>query len=254
MEQNTGVGELIPINNQNGKRAVDARCLHAFLGNKRQFTDWIKQRIEQYGFVENQDFVSFHKFVKRETGATRVTEYAISIDMAKELSMVENNEKGKMARQYFIRCEEIAKTKETEKHSVTSKNINAKISWIKGVKGLLRLNDSSVLSLLKQVGDPLGLPTPDYTKSTGQVLSAKELLKRHGKEISAQKFNKIAEEKGFIAYLSRPAAYGIEHRFPSITDKGKAFGENQVSPKNPSQTQPQWYVGKFGELLKALGV
>ena len=82
--------------------------LHAFLESKQQFQDWIKNRINKYGFVENQDFVSFHKIMKRETGATRVTEYALTIGMAKELSMVENNKKGKIARQYFIRCEKIA--------------------------------------------------------------------------------------------------------------------------------------------------
>lgn len=111
MEQNQRVGELIPINESNGKRAVNARMLHAFLESKQQFQDWIKNRINKYGFVENQDFVSFHKIMKRETGATRVTEYAISVEMAKELSMVENNEKGRIARQYFIRCEEIATNK-----------------------------------------------------------------------------------------------------------------------------------------------
>lgn len=73
-----------------GKRAVSARELHQFLENKRQFADWIKQRIDQYGFVENQDYCSFHNFVKRETGATTCKEYALSLDMAKELSMVKN--------------------------------------------------------------------------------------------------------------------------------------------------------------------
>lgn len=254
MEQNQEIRDLIPIENKGGKRAVNARMLHAFLENKRKFTDWINQRISQYGFVENQDFVSFHKFVKRETGATKVTEYAISVDMAKELSMVENNEKGKMARQYFIRCEEVAKRKETEKHSISSKTINAKISWIKGVGDILHLNDNSKLSLLKKIGDPLGLPTPDYTKSIDQVLSATELLKRNDKEISAQKFNKIASEKGYLNILTRQGFQGKVHKFYSITEKGKIFGENQVNPNNPKETQPQWYVGKFGELLKEIGI
>lgn len=101
--------EIIKIEDRNGKKAVNARELHAFLGNKRQFADWIKQRIEQYGFVEDQDYSSFDNIVKRETGATVRKEYALSLDMAKELSMVENNEKGRLARKYFIECEKIAK-------------------------------------------------------------------------------------------------------------------------------------------------
>lgn len=102
------MNELIKIEEREGKRVVNARELHQFLGNKRKFSDWIKQRIEQYDFLENQDFCSFHKIVKRETGAVTIKEYALSIDMAKELSMVENNERGRMARRYFIECEKIA--------------------------------------------------------------------------------------------------------------------------------------------------
>ena len=57
----------------------------------------------EYGFVENQDFVRFHKKMKANN-ATMI-EYHITLDMAKELSMVERNEKGKQARKYFIECE-----------------------------------------------------------------------------------------------------------------------------------------------------
>lgn len=109
MEQNQNIGELIPINESNGKRAVNARHLHAFLGSKQDFSTWIKDRIKKYDFVENQDFVTAPQIYGTANGghSTR-TEYALSISMAKELSMVENNKKGKMARQYFIRCEKIA--------------------------------------------------------------------------------------------------------------------------------------------------
>lgn len=89
--------EIIKITEKDGQKAVNARELHEFLGNKREFATWIKQRIEQYGFVENQDYCSFDNIVKRENGATVRKEYALSIDMVKELSMVENNEKGRMA-------------------------------------------------------------------------------------------------------------------------------------------------------------
>lgn len=104
--------ELINITERNGQRVVSARELHQFLENKREFANWIKSRIEKYGFVENQDFTSFDNIVKRESGATVRKEYALTIDMAKELSMVENNERGRMARKYFIECEKIVKEKQ----------------------------------------------------------------------------------------------------------------------------------------------
>lgn len=97
--------ELIKITEQNGKKAVSARELHSFLESKQDFSTWIKARIEKYGFVENQDFELFHKFVEQVSGGKHLTEYALSIDCAKEISMVEGNEKGKQARRYFIDCE-----------------------------------------------------------------------------------------------------------------------------------------------------
>ena len=99
--------ELIPLQpqtiNGNAVETVNARELHEFLESKRQFADWIKNRISEYDFIENQDFVRFHKKMKANN-ATMI-EYHITLDMAKELSMVERNEKGKQARKYFIECE-----------------------------------------------------------------------------------------------------------------------------------------------------
>ena len=94
--------ELIKITEKEGQQLVDARELHEFLGNKRQFADWIKQRINQYGFIENEDF-SISQIC--EKGGRPRTDYIITVDMAKQLSMVENNEKGNQARKYFIQCE-----------------------------------------------------------------------------------------------------------------------------------------------------
>lgn len=99
---------LIPMS-ANGKE-VNARDLHAFLGNKRDFSTWIKDRIKSYDFIEGVDFQSFTEIVEREVGATTRIEYVLSVDMAKELSMLEGNDRGKQARQYFIACENMART------------------------------------------------------------------------------------------------------------------------------------------------
>lgn len=84
---------------------VNARELHAFLESGQEFRHWIKARIEQYGFSENQDFVTSDNFIR----GGKATDYHVSLDMAKELCMVERNEKGKQARQYFIECERQAR-------------------------------------------------------------------------------------------------------------------------------------------------
>ena len=84
------------------QQTVNARELHVFLEVQTRFNDWIKNRVDEYGFIENQDFITFTENLVN--GGRRI-EYALSLDMAKELSMVERNEKGKQARQYFIDCE-----------------------------------------------------------------------------------------------------------------------------------------------------
>lgn len=101
--------ELIKITEQNGRRAVSARELHYFLESSYQFSDWIKTRIERFGFVEGQDFEVFQNFLKNPLGGRPLTEYALSIDMAKELCMLENNDKGRELRRYFIEAEKKAR-------------------------------------------------------------------------------------------------------------------------------------------------
>lgn len=94
--------ELIRITEHNGQQVVSARDLHSFLGSKKDFSDWVKQRITKYGLENGVDFTTFQG--KTPNGRPS-TEYALTLDAAKELAMVEGNAKGKQARQYFIECE-----------------------------------------------------------------------------------------------------------------------------------------------------
>lgn len=88
---------------------VNARELHAWLKSGEMFAHWIKARIKKYEFLENEDFslIWENSQIKKtgRGGNRRSREYILTLDMAKELSMVENNEQGKIARRYFIRCE-----------------------------------------------------------------------------------------------------------------------------------------------------
>ena len=88
--------QLIPLHSQtidgNAVETVSARELHEFLESRQDFSTWIKNRIADYDFVENQDFVRFHK--KMEANNATLIDYYITLDMAKELSMVERNETG----------------------------------------------------------------------------------------------------------------------------------------------------------------
>ena len=97
---------IVPIyENKRGEKVINARELHKALGNKRQFANWIKQRIEQYKFIEKLDFIKHNNFVIVGNLKRPQIDYYITIDMAKELCMVENNEIGRKIRKYFIEVE-----------------------------------------------------------------------------------------------------------------------------------------------------
>jgi len=99
---------IIPVFRANiGKElanSVNAREIHEFLGVKSRFNDWIGRAIEKYDFVENQDFTLLKNEYGKK-GQFLPTDYIVTIDMAKELAMLENNQKGREVRKYFIACE-----------------------------------------------------------------------------------------------------------------------------------------------------
>jgi anti-repressor protein len=102
--------QLIPLHtssiNEQTIDTVNARELHAFLEVGRYFANWIKARIDKYGFEEGVDYTVISRLPNSASGNRGATkEYFITLDMAKELAMVERNDKGKQARRYFIDCE-----------------------------------------------------------------------------------------------------------------------------------------------------
>ncbi|ARB76457.1 antA/AntB antirepressor family protein [Pasteurella multocida] len=100
---------LIPVFNgtiQNTQiQLCNARELHAFVESKREYATWIKDRITDYGFIENEDYI----IVTERTNGRPRKEYHITLDMGKELGMVERNEKGRQIRKHFIEIEKRAK-------------------------------------------------------------------------------------------------------------------------------------------------
>ena len=171
--------ELIKIKNDNGKQLVSGRELHEFLGVGRDFTTWIKGRISKYDFIENEDFTvveSFHQ--NGGKGGRPEKDYIITIDMAKELSMVENNDKGKQARKYFIQCEK--KLKE-----VASSQKALPQDYLSALKALVQAEEEKALMKPKVEYYENTLRPDTYKKLLTSTAIAKDL------GMSAIKFNKI---------------------------------------------------------------
>jgi len=202
------MNELIPISEQNGKRAVSARDLHRFLKSKQEFTAWIKNRIKKYGLVENQDYQVFDNFIKNPTGGRPLMEYALSIDCAKELSMVEGNAKGKQARQYFIACEkhlrEIAKPVSTlDLLELTIKGMRENQLELQEVK-------RDVLELKAQVS-----ARPDYYTVVGySTLHGISVNLRQASSIG-RKATSLCKERGIETDSIPDPRFGVVKTYPS---------------------------------------
>lgn len=249
-ENLTNAGALIPISENNGKRAVSARDLYNFLGCSERFQSWFDRQL-QYGFVETVDYVGCKTF--NTLANQELQDYAMTIDMAKEVSMIQRNERGKEARRYFIECEK--ELVEKAKSPVNGDKIGLRemMEWINFTKEILHLNDNSVLSLMRQVAEPLRLPLPAYVDSKGVLKSASELLKQNKAIINTQAFNALMVAKGLLEVKTRKSHKG-DKKFKALTEPGLSWGENQVTPANPNEVQPRYYEAKFKDLLGVIGV
>ena len=118
--------ELVKVVEENGISLVSARELHEFLEVKTRYNDWIRNRVEKYGFIENEDFTTI---TKNLVNGGSETNHILKIDMAKELSMVENSDKGRQARKYFIECEKRYKELSLDSYMIEDKVERAK-KWI----------------------------------------------------------------------------------------------------------------------------
>ena len=100
------MNEILKINlNENQEPIISGRELHQVLEVKSRYNDWFKRMLE-YGFTENIDYVTLtQKKVTAQGNENTYIDHALKIDMAKEIAMLQRNEKGKQIRQYFIEIE-----------------------------------------------------------------------------------------------------------------------------------------------------
>ena len=127
------MNELIKTyTNDDGVTVVDGRSLHEFLEVKTAYKDWFPRMVE-YGFTEGTDFSSY---LSTSNGGRPQHNHIVTMDMAKELSMIQRSEKGKQARQYFISMEKQAQAlPRTPEEKINlllqnSKNANDKIKAV----------------------------------------------------------------------------------------------------------------------------
>ncbi|EER9699577.1 antA/AntB antirepressor family protein [Escherichia coli] len=137
----------------------NARDLHSFLEVGKDFSTWIRIRISEYEFTENQDFILLPKTgeQRKGRGGHNRKDYHLTLDTAKELAMVERNEKGRQIRRYFIECEK----KLRQSLLPAPMNINYPLSWFSDNHPYATMNyvDRKVISLDASVLFDMPSPT-----------------------------------------------------------------------------------------------
>ncbi len=205
------INELIPIFdskfNSETIKTVNARDLHKFLEVKNYFREWIKDRITKYNFIDGVDYVKIIENVSQnlcaestaasesttyevtKTGQGRI-DYHISIDMAKELAMVERNTKGKEARQYFINCEkELMKKKYSDP---TSEELES-IEWLESYREIVKIQQHLIEKAIEK---------------EKKILSLKLLISEKDKVLEKYKLE-VDEGLIFVSEFSNQVGIGV---------------------------------------------
>ena len=240
--------ELIKITtNEEGKQLVSARELYLGLGVGRDFTTWIKGRINKYDFIENEDYTIIN-IAHQNGGATKggqnKVDYIITIDMAKELCMVENNEQGRKYRRYFIECEKKLKQLQTPSYIIEDKIARAE-RWIE--------EERQRQALCEKVQELQ--PKADYCDNvlaSDELLTISQIAKEFG--MTGRKLNNLLNElgiqykqgkiwvlyakyanEGYTKYVTHLVSEFGSSTYTKWTQKGRKFiykilAENDIYP------------------------
>lgn len=188
------MNELIKIEiNENGEQLVSARELHKFLEVKTKFKDWFPRMCE-YSFIENKDYIAMaQKRATAQGNETTYMNYLMKISMAKELSMIQRNAKGKEAREYFIKCEEAWNSDEmimARALQIQNRKIITYKKQIEELEYSNQLKDQQIAEFkpIKDYVDTI-LASPD-------ALAISQIAADYG--MTGAELNKVLHEKGVI--------------------------------------------------------
>lgn len=243
------MNELIKTFKQNdGSVAVDGRDLHDFLEVETPYTKWI-DRMMEYGFAENVDFSVFDKNVHDNTafgGVRKIKDHALTLDMAKELSMIQRTEKGKQARQYFIAMEKQAKSKQ-------------QLPLPKDYPSALRALADSVeenqkLESQNKAMKPKALFADAVETSNTSILVGQlaKLLKQNGVDIGQNKLFKYLRDNHYLGkrgdYYNMPTQYSMEMGLFEIKERTIQNPDGSVKTVRTTKVTGKgqtYFVNKF---------
>ena len=177
------MNELISINYNADKPTVSGRELHEALGINTPYTQWFG-RMTEYGFTEDEDYIGFSQNCDKPTGGRPSTDHQLTIPMAKEICMLQRNDKGKQFRQYFIRVEEAWNSPEM----IMKRALEIANRKVQELETTVAVRDQQISELTPKAS------YYDVVLSCKDAISTTEIAKDYGK--SAKWLNKLLHEKG----------------------------------------------------------
>ena len=231
------LARIIPINTENPERiTVFARDLHAFLEVKDHFKDWFPRMCE-YGFEEGKDF---RGFFRESSGGRPARDAELTIDMAKEICMLQRNEKGKIARRYFVELEKAWNSPE----KVMARALQIANNQVKQLQAKIEADAPAVFFAESITGADTNILVRDLAK----------LLAQNGAEIGGNRLFELLRQDGYLiksgSDYNMPTQRAMElglffvketpriskegaviDRTTKITPKGQKYFINKYAPK-----------------------
>ena len=236
--------ELVKVKlDENKEQVVEGRELYQFLEVKSRYNDWIERKIQKYGFIENIDFITItQKRVTAQGNETTFKEHILKLSMAKELAMLENNDKGKQARLYFIKCEE--EYKKQKQNMLPQDYIQAleKLLESEKEKERLRLENERNKKEIEEKDKIIEEQEPkvsyyDLILSSKNLLTVTQIAKDYGFK-SATELNKILNElkiqyklNNTWSLYAKYSGLGYTRLISGVTDKGYEFSVTKWTQK-----------------------
>lgn len=232
-----------------GSVAVSGRELHTFLEVKTRYNDWFS-RMKEYGLEENIDYQALtQKRVTAQGNMVDQVDHVLTIDTAKEISMIQRNEKGKQARQYFIQVEKAWNSPEMI------------------MKRALQIADRKVIDLQEQIAldKPKVIFADAVSASHTSILVGElsKLLRQNGVDIGQNRLFTWLRENGFLikrkgADFNMPTQYSMELELFEIKERTINNADGSIrttrTPKVTGKGQ-QYFINKFlKDLEPTLGV
>ena len=229
------MNQIINITMNNDRPTVSARELHEFLEVKTAFKDWFPRMCE-YGFMEGTDFCSF---LSESTGGRPAQDAQLTIEMAKELCMIQRTEKGKQARQYFIQLEKDWNSPE------------------KVMARALRMADQKIQELSQQISEsrPKVLFADAVASAQSSILVGElaKLLKQNRVDIGQNRLFSWMRENGYLVKrkctdYNMPTQRSMELGLFSIKEITITHSDGHITvrktPKVTGKGQ-QFFIDKF---------